>query len=234
MELERLEMLIGFDNIQKLKDSSVAIFGIGGVGGYVAEALARSGISNFLLVDKDIVSKSNINRQIIALNSTLGRFKAEVMKERILDINPNANIEIRNEFYNKDNYSSFDLSKYDYIADCIDTISSKILLIEEAKKNDIKIISAMGAGNKMNPSMLEVKDINQTSVCPLARKIRYELKKRNIKNVKVVYSKEEPLEPKFIPSDNEFKLPPGSNSFMPSSMGLLMASEIIKDIINYK
>lgn len=234
MELERLEMLIGNDNVSILKNSSVAIFGIGGVGGYVAEALARSGISNFLLVDMDIVSKSNINRQIIALNSTIGKYKVEVMRDRILDINPNANIEIRNEFYNKDNYSSFDLSKYDYIADCIDTISSKILLIEEAKKNDIKIISAMGAGNKMNPSMLEVKDINQTSVCPLARKIRYELKKRNIKNVKVVYSKEEPLEPKFIPSDNEFKLPPGSNSFMPSSMGLLMASEIIKDIINYK
>lgn len=229
-KFERLELQIGEEKLNKLKKSRVAIFGVGGVGGYVAEALARSGISNFLLVDNDKVSESNINRQIIALTSTIGEYKTELMKERIQNINPDAIVDIKTEFYDKNNYLNFNLKDYNYVADCIDTITSKLLLIEECKKNDVKIISAMGAGNKMNPLSYKVSDIYKTEVCPLARVMRYELRKRGIKSLKVVYSNEEPIKP-IYKEEIEGKLPPSSNAYMPSIMGLIIASEIIKDLI---
>lgn len=192
-QFSRTSMLIGEENVEKLSKVKIAIFGIGGVGGYVAEALARSGIEKFDLFDKDIVEVTNINRQIIATLDTIGKNKVDVMKERILSINKNAEVNAYNVFYLPENADKYDLSKYDYIVDAIDTVTAKIELIVRAKDKNVPIISAMGAGNKLDATKFEVKDIYETSVCPLAKVMRKELKVRGITNLKVVYSKEEPI-----------------------------------------
>lgn len=230
----RTKLLIGDDNLKKLENARVAIFGIGGVGGYVCEALVRSGISSFDLIDNDVISITNLNRQIIATRDTIGRKKVDVMKERILSINQNAKVNTFDTFYLEENKNQFDFTKYDYVIDAIDTISGKLSLIEECKKVNTPIISSMGAGNKLNPTLFEVSDIYQTSVCPLAKVMRKELKKRNIKDLKVVYSKEEPIELKEkIPTfEGSHKITPGSISFIPSVVGLIISSEVIKDLIN--
>ena len=226
----RTELLLGKDKIELLKNKKVLIFGIGGVGGFVCEALARTGIGYFDLVDNDKVSISNINRQIIATTKTIGLYKTELMKERIISINPSANVKTYNIFYTKDNQDVFDFNNYDYIIDCIDTVTSKLLIIEKATKLNKNIISSMGTGNKINPMMLEISDIFKTSVDPLAKVMRYELRKRGIKKLKVLYSKELPmkLEEEIINENN--KVIPGSISFVPSAGGLIIASEVIKDL----
>lgn len=233
-QFSRTKLIYKEDGMNKLKNSSVIVFGVGGVGGYAIEALARVGIGHITIVDKDRVSVSNINRQIIALNSTIGRYKCDVMEERIKDINSNCIVDKRNCFYLPENKDEFDFSLYDYVIDCVDTVTAKISIILEAYKAGSMVISAMGAGNKVNPSMLRVSDIYKTKVDPLARVMRTELKKRNIKKLKVVYSEEYPI--KY--DDNEkvidpitSKVTPGSTSFVPSSMGLLIASEVVKDIL---
>lgn len=235
-QFSRTALLLTNESMEILKNKKVIIFGIGGVGGYVCEALARSGIYNFTLVDNDDVALTNINRQIIATFDTVGMPKVDVMEKRILSINPDAKIEKRQCFYLPENANEFDFNDYDYIVDCVDTVTAKILIIVEAKKCNKPIISAMGAGNKMDPLKLEVADIYKTSVCPLARVMRYELKKRRIKSLKVVYSKEEPIkiDSSMIEEDTHKKIVPGSNAFVPTTMGLVIASEIIKDLINYK
>ena len=222
---ERTEMIIGKEAMDKLKNSSVIVFGVGGVGGYVCEALARTGIGNISLVDNDVVSVLNINRQIIALESTIGRPKVSVMKERIMDINPLCNVKEYNQFYDSNN--PLDLVGYDYIIDCIDTVTSKIMLVMEAKRLDIPIISSMGTGNKLDPTRLEISDISKTSVCPLARVMRYELRKSGINHLKVLYSKEEPLH---VVVEGK-RHAPGSISFVPSAAGLIIASEVVLDLI---
>ena len=233
-QFSRTKLIYKEDGMNKFKNSSIIVFGVGGVGGYVIEALARVGIGHITIVDKDRVSVSNINRQIIALNSTIGRYKCDVMEERIKDINSNCIVDKRNCFYLPENKDEFDFSLYDYVIDCVDTVTAKISIILEAYKAGSMVISAMGAGNKVNPSMLRVSDIYKTKVDPLARVMRTELKKRNIKKLKVVYSEEYPI--KY--DDNEkvidpitSKVTPGSTSFVPSSMGLLIASEVVKDIL---
>ena len=234
-QFSRTALLIGEEGLKKLSQKRVIVFGVGGVGGYAVEALARSGVSGIDIVDNDKVSLSNINRQIIATHKTVGRYKVDVARERILDINPDANVNVYKTFYCSENESEFDFTSYDYIIDAIDTVAGKLALIENAKKYDIPIICSMGAGNKLNPAKFEVADISQTSVCPLARVIRTELKKRNIKDVKVVYSKEKPLTPaKIIPANDcseSKKVAPGSIAFVPSVAGLIIAGEVIKDLI---
>ena len=226
-QFSRTELLIGKDGVKKLKESKVVVFGIGGVGSFVLEALARAGIGKFILVDKDDVDITNINRQIIATHRTVGRTKVEVAKERILDINPNAIVEIKQEFFTKDSDDFFDDS-INYIIDAVDTVSSKIEIIVRAKEKNIPVISCMGTGNKLDPTKFEVADISKTSVCPLAKVIRKELSKRNIKGVKVLYSKEEPIkQDKLI----DGKKVPASISFVPSVAGLIIAGEVIKEII---
>lgn len=229
-QFQRTELILGSESIEKLNKSKVCIFGIGGVGGYVCEALARAGIGSFVLIDNDTVNITNINRQIIATHKTVGQYKVDVMKERILDINPNAVVEVHKCFYLPENEADFDFSKYDYVVDAVDTVTAKISIIINAKKNNVPVISSMGTGNKLNPTMLEVADINKTSVDPLARVMRIELKKRNITKLKVVYSKEIPLKPTVEQFGESNKPTPGSTSFVPSTAGLLIASEIIKDI----
>lgn len=229
--LQREELLIGKENIEKLKNSKVIIFGLGGVGGSAIEAIVRVGINNIALVDCDKISETNINRQIFATTKTIGKLKVEAAKERLMEINPNLNIEVYNLFFNKENSNGFDFSKYDYIIDAIDTVSSKIELIVCAKKSNTKIISSMGTGNKLNPSDFLVADISKTSVCPLARVMRQELKKRGIKNLKVIYSKETPKKPKQVLMNEQNKQIPSSVSFVPPIAGLIMASEVIKDIL---
>lgn len=227
----RSELLLGEQAIALLKNKRVAVFGVGGVGGYVCEVLARTGVGHFDLFDSDKVSLSNRNRQIIALESTTGLPKVEVMKSRILDINPLAEVITHEVFYTPENAGEFDLSQYDYIADCIDTMSAKIELIIRAQGSGVPIISAMGAGNKLDPTRFEVSDIYKTSVCPLAKTLRYELRRRGVKNLKCVYSKEEPAKPKGeIPKEFGRHIP-ASVAFCPSVMGIIMASEIIKDMI---
>lgn len=223
----RTSLVIGEDNIDRLSQSRVAVFGVGGVGGFVCEALARSGVGKLVLIDGDTVAKSNINRQIIALESTVGKHKAEVMKDRILDINPNAEVEALNIFLNSETVSTIDFTQFDYIVDAVDDIKAKVLLAKIADENKIPIIAAMGAGNKTDPTKFEVSDIFKTSVCPLARIMRHELKKAGIKNLKVVYSKETPKNP---PYRIEGEKTVGSLAFVPSVMGLIMAGEVIKDI----
>lgn len=227
----RTENLIGKENLKKLKNSRVAIFGIGGVGGYVAEALVRSGIGAIDIIDNDMVDITNINRQIIATVSTVGKLKTDVMEQRILEINPEIKIVKHNLFYNSDTAGNFDFTKYNYIVDAIDTVTSKIELILRANACNTPIISSMGTGNKLNPAELEVADIYKTSVCPLARVMRYELKKRGIKKLKVIYSKEEPIKPKITEEANGRHIP-ASSSFVPAAAGLIIASEVVKDIIN--
>lgn len=229
----RTELLLGEEAVERLKNSRVAVFGVGGVGGYVAEALARTGVGTFDLIDKDTVSVSNINRQIIATHSTVGRVKVEVMKERILEINPEAEVHIHKCFFLPENASEFDFSKYSYVVDAVDTVTAKIELVMQAQKAGVPIISSMGAGNKLDPSKFEVTDIYKTSVCPLARVMRRELKKRDVKHLKVVYSKEKALEPKFDLSEKEGRRAvPGSVAFVPSVAGLIAAGEIVRDLIS--
>ena len=230
MQFSRTALLIGKEGVEKLKNSRVAVFGVGGVGGYVVEALARSGVGALELIDKDTVSTSNINRQIIALHSTVGRLKTEVMAERVKDINPDCKVSVRNLFYLPETAEEFDFSSYDYVVDAIDTVSGKIALIEQAKKANVPVISSMGAGNKLDATTFEVADITKTSVCPLARVMRRELKKRGIEHLKVVYSKEEPL-PSALIDEESGKAIPGSIAFVPSVVGLIIAGEVIKDLI---
>ena len=226
----RTELLLGKDALDKVAASRVAVFGIGGVGGYVAEALARSGIGEIDIIDSDKVCPSNINRQIIATTSTIGQYKVDAAKERMLDINPNIKVNAYKTFYSPETSNEFDFSKYNYVVDAIDTVTGKIELIIQADKSNTPIISSMGAGNKMNPAMFEVADIYKTSVCPLARVMRQELKKRGIKSLKVVYSKEPPIKVSQIPGEKA----PGSNAFVPPVVGLIIASEVVKDLICYK
>ena len=228
----RTERLVGSEALDILKTSRVAVFGIGGVGGYTVEALARSGVGSFLLVDNDTVSLTNLNRQIIATTETLGKDKVDVMKERIVSINPDAQVERRKCFYLPETADSFDLSGYDYIVDAVDTVTAKIDLIVRADQLGVPVISAMGAGNKLDPTRFEVTDIYKTSVCPLAKVMRRELKKRHIKKCKVVYSKEQPVKPVTdIDEQSSKKSIPGSIAFVPSVAGLIIAGEVIKDLI---
>ena len=227
-EFSRTELLIGKENLDKLKKSKVAIFGLGGVGSYVLEALARVGVSNFVLVDNDKVSISNINRQLIATYDTVGKLKVDVTKDRILSINKNAKIETYNIFFDINNADMIDES-IDYIVDAIDSVNSKIDLVKIANKLNIPIISSMGTGNKIDPTKFEVSDIYKTSVCPLAKVIRKRLKAENIKKLKVVYSKEEPKAIESLLEDG--KRVNSSISFVPSVAGLIIASEVVKDII---
>ena len=230
MQFSRTELLLGKEGVEKLKNARVAVFGVGGVGGYVVEALARSGVGALDLIDKDVVSESNINRQIIALHSTVGQLKTEAAANRARDINPHIVVRTHNVFYLPENAQEFDFSQYDYVVDAIDTVSGKIALIEQAKCSNTPVISSMGAGNKLDPTAFEVADITKTSVCPLARVMRRELKKRGIEHVKVVYSKEEPL-PSNVTDEESGKSVPGSIAFVPSVVGLIIAGEVIKDLI---
>ena len=230
----RTALLIGKDGVEKLNKSKVIVFGVGGVGGFAVEALARSGIGQIDVVDNDTVSFSNLNRQIIATVDTVGKSKVEVIKDRILSINPNAVVNTHNLFYSPETAKSFDFTKYDYIIDAIDSVTGKIELCVQAEKASVPIISSMGAGNKLDPTAFEVSDIYKTSVCPLAKVMRRELKARGIKNLKVVYSKEEPIK---ITDTQGIEIPegkrqiPGSIAFVPSVVGLIIAGEVIKDLI---
>lgn len=233
-QFSRTELLIGAEALKKLNNSKVAIFGIGGVGSFVAEGLSRAGIGSFILIDNDKISITNLNRQLIALHSTIGKSKAEEARKRILDINPNANVEIINEFFTPLSVDFFD-SSINYIVDAIDTITSKIELVDRANKHNIPIISSMGTGNKMNPTKFEISDIYKTSMCPVAKILRKELKKRKIEKLKVVYSKEEPIK-NYAVDETEYRgstnnRVPGSISFVPSVAGLIIAGEVIKDLI---
>ena len=230
-QFSRTELLIGKEGIEKLSKSHVAVFGIGGVGGYVVEALVRSGIGAIDIIDNDTVCESNINRQIYATTKTLGKNKVDVAKERILEINPNIKVKTFQMFFTPQTADEFDFSNYDYIVDAIDTVVGKLSLIEKAKEYGVPIICSMGAGNKLDPTKFEVADISKTSVCPLARVIRTELKKRKIKDVKVVYSKEQPIKPNSTLNPQTNKQTPGSIAFVPSVAGLIIAGEVIKDII---
>lgn len=228
----RTALLLGDDAIEKLSHCRVAVFGVGGVGGYVVEALARSGVGEIDIIDNDTVCESNINRQIIALHSTVGRYKVDVMKERILDINPDTRVNAYKTFFMPETEGEFDFSKYDYVVDAIDTVTGKIALVVKAKNEGAPIISSMGAGNKLNPAEFEVADIYKTSVCPLAKVMRRELKQRGIKKLKVVYSKEMPLSPAVSGESNPHRRQtPGSTAFVPSVAGLIIASEVIKDLV---
>lgn len=227
----RTGLLIGEEALNKLKKCKVAVFGLGGVGSYATEALARSGVGSMDIFDGDVVDITNINRQIIALESTIGMPKAEVSEKRIKDINPNINVESHNCFFNKDNQHDFDFSKYDYVVDAIDMVSSKLLLIKICKDLNVPIISSMGTGNKLNPTLIKVKDIYSTSNCPLARVMRRELRKMSIKSLKVVCSDEIPSYTPKSDEDNPGKRVNSSISFVPSVAGLIIASEVIKDLI---
>ena len=226
----RTEILVGKDNMEKIKNTRVLVFGVGGVGSYAVMALARSGVSSIDIVDSDTVSVTNINRQIIANLNTVGRKKVEVLKEMLLLINKDIKVNTYDLFVNKDNIDTFDFSSYDYVVDAIDTVSSKILIIEKCNECNTKIISAMGAGNKFDPTKFEVTDIYKTSVCPLAKVMRYELKKRGIKKLKVVYSKENPVKPLVNVNDDNRRSTPGSMAYVPSVSGLIIAGEIINHI----
>ena len=248
-QFSRTELLLGKDGIEKLASSRVAIFGIGGVGGYTVEALARSGVGTFDLIDDDKICITNINRQIYALRSTVGKYKVDVAKDRILDINPNAVVNTYKTFYTPETADEFDFSQYDYVVDAIDTVVGKLKIVEKAKEAKVPVISSMGAGNKMNAAMFEVTDIFRTSVCPLAKVMRQELKKRKIRKLKVVYSKEVPIKPNddieisckkhcVCPPGTVRKCTarrqiPGSNAFVPSVVGLIIAGEVVKDLTGY-
>ncbi len=231
-QFRRTEMLFGTDAMEKLKNSRVAVFGIGGVGGHVVEALVRSGVGAIDLIDNDVVHNSNINRQVVALLSNVGEAKVDAFEKRIKDINPEVTVHKHKCFFLPENSNQFDFKAYDYIADCIDTVTGKIELVLRAKESGVPIISSMGTGNKLNPADLEVSDIYKTSVCPLAKVMRQELKKRRVKKLKVVYSKEIPTIPKNSNIDKKTgKRLIGSNAFVPAAAGLIIASEIVKDII---
>ena len=222
-QFSRTELLLGKDAMDKLAGSRVAVFGIGGVGGYVCEALVRSGIGSFDLVDHDKVCLTNLNRQIIATRKTIGRYKVEVMKERILEINPDADVRVRKEFFLPENAGTFPFEEYDYVVDAVDTVTAKIEIVMRSKEKEIPVISSMGAGNKLDGSAFSVADIYKTKVCPLAKVMRRELKKRGVKKLKVVYSEE-------LPTRTERRDIPGSVAFVPSVAGLIIAGEVIKDL----
>jgi len=217
----RTAQLLGNENVEKLFDKHVIVFGVGGVGGYVVEALARSGIGKISIVDNDVVNESNINRQIIALHSTVGMQKVEVLKNRILDINPECQVFVYNQFFLPENSKDFDFSIYDYVVDAVDTVTAKLEIIKKSKESNVPVISSMGTGNKLNPMGFKVSDISKTKVCPLARVMRNELKKRGISKVKCVYSEENPV----IQTQT-----PASVAFVPPVAGLLIASEVVKDL----
>lgn len=225
-QFARMELLTGRKGMKRLAKAKVAVFGIGGVGGYTAEALARSGIGTLDLIDHDKVSVTNLNRQIYALHSTIGKYKADVAKERILDIHPNAKVHVYKVFYLPETAGQFDFTKYDYVVDAIDTVTGKIALVMQAQEAGTPVISCMGAGNKTDPCAFETADIYDTSVCPLAKVMRRELKKRGVKKLKVVYSKEKPLKP----SGSDAGVP-GSFAFVPSAAGLAIAAEVVKDLL---
>lgn len=239
-QFSRTELLLGSKAIETLKNAHVAIFGIGGVGGYVVEALVRSGIGHFTIIDNDKVSLSNCNRQIIATTKTVGLDKVDVMKERILSINPDAIVDTYKCFFLPETQDQFDFTHFDYVVDAIDTVSGKIAIILKAKEANVPVISSMGTGNKLNPMAFAVSDIYKTEMDPLAKVMRHELKKRHVKKLKVVYSKEKPIEP-LISEDIKKEIAhtsrrsvPGSNAFVPPAAGLLIASEVVKDLINAK
>lgn len=249
-QFSRTELIFGKEAMEKLAASRVAVFGIGGVGGYTVEALARSGIGALDLIDDDRVCLTNLNRQIFATRKTVGQYKTDVAAGRIAEINPDCVVTVHKTFYMPDTAHEFDFSHYDYVVDAIDTVTGKLTIIENAKKCGVPVISAMGAGNKVDPTAFEVADISQTSVCPLARVMRRELKKRGIVNVKVVYSKEEPVRPNddleiscrthcICPPGTVRKCTvrrdiPGSNAFVPSVVGLIVAGEVIKDLTGFQ
>lgn len=221
-QFSRTAQLLGNENVEKLFDKHVIVFGVGGVGGYVVEALVRSGVGNISIVDNDVVNESNINRQIIAFHSTIGMQKVEVLKNRILDINPDCQVFVHNQFFLPENSNDFDFSIYDYVVDAVDTVTAKIEIIKKAKEANVPVISSMGTGNKLNPVGFKVSDISKTKVCPLARVMRNELKKCGISKVKCVYSEENPV----IQTKT-----PASVAFVPPVAGLLIASEVIEDLI---
>ena len=245
-EFSRTQLLLGKDNMDRLAEAKVAIFGIGGVGGYVAEALARSGVGSFVLVDDDKVCLTNLNRQIIATRKTVGKYKAEVMRDRILEINPDAEVEVRKCFYLPENADEFDFNEYSYVVDAVDTVTAKLEIIMRAKECGVPVISSMGAGNKLDPTKFQVADIYKTSMCPLAKVMRRELKKRGVKKLKVVYSTEKPTRPLddmsvscrtncICPPGAAHKCTerrdiPGSVAFVPSVVGLIIAGEVVKDL----
>ena len=231
-KFSRTEMLIGNDGMKKLSDAKVAVFGLGGVGSFVCEGLARSGIGNFVLVDYDKIDESNINRQLIATEKTVGRYKVDLMKERILEINPDANVEVYREFYLADCEIDIITEDLSYAVDCVDTIMAKIAIICSCDELGVPVISSMGTGNKLDPTMFEVADIYETSVCPLARIMKKDLRKRNIDKLKVVYSKEHAINTNDYPINRDAKYKvKGSVSFVPSVAGLIIAGEVIKDIV---
>ncbi len=249
-QFSRTQLLYGAEAMEKLASSRVAVFGIGGVGGYVVEALARSGVGALDLIDNDEVCASNLNRQIIATTKTIGRYKVDVAEERIHDINPDCIVRTYKTFFLPETKDQFNFSDYDYVVDAIDTVTGKLTIIEMAKEANIPVISSMGAGNKINPAMFEVADIYETSICPLAKVMRHECKKRGIRELKVVYSKEKPIQPQADTSksendnntvsqettgrDSRRRAVPGSTAFVPSVVGLIIAGEIINDITGIK
>lgn len=228
----RTEMLLGQAGMERLFASRVAVFGIGGVGGYVVEALARAGVGALDLIDHDVVSLSNLNRQIIATHDTVGRYKVEAARERIASINPDCQVTTWNCFYLPDTAEQFDFSQYDYVVDAIDTVTGKLAIIQKAHETGTRVISSMGTGNKLDPTAFQVADISKTSMCPLARIMRKELKKRGIPHLKVVYSQEEPMTPLVdgAPVFNGIKPVPGSTPFVPAVAGLILAGEVIRDL----
>ncbi|MBQ2712079.1 MAG: tRNA threonylcarbamoyladenosine dehydratase [Clostridia bacterium] len=229
----RTQMLLKEEGIERLKKAVVAVFGIGGVGGYAVEALARAGVGEIHLFDHDTVSVSNRNRQIIATVQSVGRKKVEVMRERVLSINPNARVVARDMFFMPENADEVDFSLFDYVIDAVDTVTAKLTIVSRCKEQGVSVISAMGTGNKLDPTAFEVADISKTSVCPLARVMRRELKARGISSLRVVYSKEIPLSPESAEEDTERRKTPGSVSFVPPVAGLLIASEVIKALAGY-
>lgn len=245
-QFSRTQLLLGKDSMEKLHDAHIAVFGIGGVGGYVCEALVRSGVRRFDLIDDDKVCLTNLNRQIIATRKTVGKYKSEVMKERILEINPDCEVNVHKCFFLPENADEFDFDNYDYIVDAVDTVTAKIELVMKAKEKNVPIICSMGAGNKLDASMFKVSDIYKTKVCPLAKVMRRELKKRGVRKLKVVYSEEQPIRPIedmsiscrthcICPPGAKHKCTerrdiPGSVAFVPSVVGLIIAGEIVKDI----
>lgn len=247
-QFSRTELILGKDGMEKLFNSRVAVFGIGGVGGYTVEALVRSGVGAIDLIDDDKICLSNLNRQIFATRSSVGKYKVDVAKERILDINPDCKVTIHKSFFTPETSSEFDFSQYDYVVDAIDTVVGKIELVMKCREAKVPIICSMGAGNKMHPEMFEIADIYKTSVCPLAKVMRQELKKRKVRKLKVVYSKEIPIKPNddieisckkhcICPPANVRKCTarrqiPGSNAFVPSTVGLIIAGEVIRTLID--
>lgn len=231
-EFSRTELLIKKEGIETLQKSTVAVFGVGGVGGFVVEALVRAGVGTIHIIDHDTVSISNLNRQIIATHQTIDQKKVEVMKERILSINPCCNVQTYDDFFLPETVDHFPFDAFDYIVDAVDTVTAKIKLVEIAQEKEIPIISSMGTGNKLDPTKLEVTDIYKTSICPLARVMRRELKKRKIKSLKVVYSTEKPIETEAPVDPETHKKTPGSISFVPSCAGLIIASVVVRDLLH--